>query len=70
MLQMSKSIDHRNFLKNMRIVVKKVFRVLRHKQGYKAIEAIKTKLKLSRVMRKPTFYICENKEADQRLCFR
>ena len=27
-------------------------------------------LNLSRVMRKPTFCICENKEAYQRLCFR
>ena len=25
---------------------------------------------IRRVMRKPTFCICENKDADQRLCFR
>ena len=25
---------------------------------------------MSHVMRKPTFCICENKDADQRLCFR
>ena len=74
-------------VKYAQFTIKPVFRFadqVRHKPwqlvNYKSkIQAGKFRLSVSRVMRKPAFYICENKsadqlrgnpEADQRLCFR